>query len=101
VTNIMTKRTHLFSLALLAAIIVGLVLGSAFPHRVEAASFFEFWHDVPVGGTTGQSVGVTCGWHNNSGCGTTNVGIAVDFLPVGSGAYFAGAAKRSSSTGSG
>jgi hypothetical protein len=93
VKTIANRELSVFSIGLLAATVVGLALGSAFPKRVHAADYWQIWFDVPVGGTTGDDVTLTCGWHGE--CETPTSGNALDWDPPTSAqsAYFAGAAK--------
>jgi hypothetical protein len=90
----MTKIARLpsFPLALLAILSIGLVLGAAFPKQVEAANLWEFWHDVPVGSSSGQDVYLTCGWHGDCDESPTS-GSGLDWGDTDDEAYLAGAAK--------
>ena len=84
---IASRRISPFPVALLASIIVGLVLGSAFPRPVQAANYWEFWHDIPVGATTGQTVYLNCGWHTEC-VDPWNSGSALDWEETNSYSYF-------------
>jgi hypothetical protein len=93
VKTLTNRERSVFSIGLLAAIVVGLALGSAFPKKVLAADYWQIWFDVPVGGTTGQSVLLLCGWHGECDDDPTS-GEALDWDPTtGELVYFAGAAK--------
>ena len=85
------RRVHYFPVALLAVVVIGLVLGSGFPRRAHAANYWEFWHDISVGGTSGQTVSLNCGWH--TACVSPySSGAGLDWEETDAYAYFAGAA---------
>ena len=90
--SFVNDRMPHFPLALLGVVILGLLVGAAFPKHVEAANFWEFWHDIAVGSSTGQSVQLNCGWHTQ--CKVPyGVAKALDWEETNSSAYLAGATK--------
>jgi hypothetical protein len=85
------RRVSYFPLALLASVILGLLIGSAFPQRAHAANYWQFWSHIPVGSSDGQTVYLNCGWHSDCGDYPTS-GSGLDWEETNSYAYFAGAA---------
>jgi hypothetical protein len=85
------RKISYFPLALLTAALVGLGLGSAFPERVHAANFWQFWAHIPVGSGFGQTVYMNCGWHSGACAYPFPSGISMDWEETNSNAYFAGA----------
>ena len=85
------RRVSYFPLALLASVILGLVIGSAFPQRVQAANYWQFWSHIPVGASS-QTVYLNCGWHDQCGNSPTS-GTALDWEETDAYVYFAGAAS--------
>ena len=85
-------RLPFFPTALAITVTLGLLLGWASPRPAHASNFWEFWHDIAVGGTTGQTVYLNCGWHTECVSPWTK-GNALDWEETNSYAYLAGAAK--------
>jgi len=88
---IIARRVSYFPLALLASVILGLVIGSAFPQRVQAANNWYFWAHIPVGASS-QTVYMNCGWHGKCDNNPTS-GNGLDWDETDAYVYFAGAAS--------